>query len=491
MFAATALLVSTDPSLVASVQGVTESIADLRLEVLPGVEEACSRLGQGAVVLTLVHQPQGTDLSQVRLLVKAATAAQNPVATLVLSDRYHASQALALLRLGVVEYLARPLDLGRLSRLVDMVTLRARYLARHLAPAPAPGEKVGETHPFLYLRSGPMGQLMEQVLRVAPQETTLLLTGETGTGKTRLARLIHERSGRSQGPFLTVNCAALTANLIESELFGHARGAFTGADRDRVGKLAEAARGTLLLDEIDSLPPALQAKLLRVAEERVFEPVGSNRTQCFEARLIAASNRDLEEEVAAGRFRSDLYYRLNVVSFYLPPLRERPEVIPPMVDRFVAEFAARNGRDLWGVSGEALGALQGYDWPGNVRELRNVIERAVALCPGPAIQLDDLPEALRSAPTAAGVSGPAAPLPPAEGRLADTKEKAEAARILQALQRHNNNRLRTAVELGISRMTLYKKMHRYGLMRPGEDSRVARDAAPSPGQSGATGLAWA
>jgi len=312
-----------------------------------------------------------------------------------------------------------------------------------------------------------MGRLMEQVQRVAPQQTTILLGGETGTGKTRLARLIHEISPRRDQPFLVVNCAALPAELMESEMFGHVKGAFTGADRDRTGKFAEAGRGTLLLDEIDSLPLALQAKLLRVVEERTFEPVGSNHSQPMQARLIVASNRCLEKEVAAGRFRGDLHYRLDVVGFFLPPLRERRELIRPLAERLLAEFAARNGRAVTGITVEAFQALEAYHWPGNIRELRNVVERAVALCPGVEVQLADLTEAVRR-PAREERPAPAPQSPavsvPSDATLAKIKEEAETARIIEALERNDNNRLRTAAELGISRMTLYKKLHRYGLI---------------------------
>jgi DNA-binding NtrC family response regulator len=302
---------------------------------------------------------------------------------------------------------------------------------------------------------------------VAPQETTLLLTGQTGTGKTRLARLIHELSPRRHDPFLVVDCGALSPTLIESELFGHAKGAFTGAERDRAGKLAAAGRGTLLLDEVNSLPLPLQAKLLRAVDEHVFEPVGANRSQPLHARLIAASNAELQREVEAGRFRSDLYYRLNVVAFFLPPLRERRSSVAPLAHRFLAEFATRNRADVTGLSSEALRALEAYDWPGNVRELRNVLERAVALCPGPRIEPTDLPEVMREE----GFALPSATtaflrdsrdLKPAS--LQQSKQEVEVRRILEALHKNGNNRLRAAQELGISRVALYKKLHKYGLM---------------------------
>jgi DNA-binding NtrC family response regulator len=256
-------------------------------------------------------------------------------------------------------------------------------------------------------------QLREQLRRVAPQETTLLLTGETGTGKTRLARLVHELSPRHEEPFLVVDCGALSADLIESELFGHVKGAFTGADRDRPGKLAAASGGTLLLEEINSLPPPLQAKLLRAVDERVFEPVGANQGQRLRARLVAASNAPLEEEVTAGRFRADLFYRLNVVSFHLPPLRERPATVAPLARKFLAEFMARNRPDLRRLADEAMALLEGYSWPGNIRQLRNVIERAAALCPGPDVLSSDLPETIRCPTLAAAAASTSAPTRPA------------------------------------------------------------------------------
>jgi two-component system, NtrC family, response regulator HydG len=461
------LLVSSDPSLVTMVQGVVDSIRNLRLNVCDRLGDAAG-LRQEGVVVVVVHLPGDGDADPVGRLLRAVAASGKPLATLVISDTHRADHALALLRQGAADYLSRPLDLNRLAYLLDVLTVRARYAAAAAAPAVPEVASLGEQALFLYCRSAELGKIMEQVRRVAPQVTTVLLGGETGTGKTHLARLIHELSPRRDKPFLVVNCGALSATLIESEMFGHVKGAFTGADRERTGKFAEAGRGTLLLDEIDSLPLALQAKLLRVIEERLFEPVGGNKSQPMEARLIVASNRQLDHEVQTGRFRADLYYRLNVVSFYLPPLRERRELIPALADKFIREFAARDGRPVHGITARALQALQGYDWPGNIRELRNLIERAVALCAGREVDLEDLPAALQQGGPAAApapLAGPAVVPPPADGgTLARTKEEAEAQRIVQALRKHNNNRLRAAAELGISRMTLYKKLRRYGLL---------------------------
>jgi DNA-binding NtrC family response regulator len=301
-------------------------------------------------------------------------------------------------------------------------------------------------------------RLAAQVRAVAALPTTVLLAGETGTGKTRLGRALHRLSPRQHRPFLVVNCGSLSASLIESELFGHVKGSYTGADRDRTGKLAEADDGTLLLDDVDALPPSVQAKLLRVVEDHLFEPVGCNQSLPLRARLIAASNRELREEVAAGRFRADLYYRLDVVSFRLPPLRRRPGAVRRLAERFAAELGGRLGRPGLTVSEAALRALEAHDWPGNVRELRNVIERAAALCEGPQVTTAELPESV-GRPMAAAEVEEAGPVPLSRARM-----EVERERIAEALRRHGNNRLRAAAALGVSRMTLYKKLHKYGLI---------------------------
>jgi transcriptional regulator with PAS, ATPase and Fis domain len=401
------------------------------------------------VALVLAHLPAGADPEVLTPLLHAAAAGPRRSLALVLAERCCDEHARALLAAGAAAYLALPGDLAAFTRLAGVFT--------GPAPRAQPADDGGD--------DDDLPELMAPLRRLALQDTTLLLSGETGTGKTRLARLIHELSPLRHQPLLVIDCGALSASLIESELFGHAKGAFTGADRERAGKLAAAGRGTLLLDEVNSLPLPLQGKLLRAIDERVFEPVGSERPQPVLARLLAASNVPLEREVAEGRFRRDLYYRLSVVSFELPPLRARRGRIGPLAERFLAECAARHRRDVVGLSAPAVQVLEACDWPGNIRELRNAIERAVALCQGPVIGPDDLPPAVRSPQP-----WPAEAVPPTPNGLAtpttlsQSLQEAEMRRIREALMRHHNNRLRAAAELGISRMGLYKKLHKYGLI---------------------------
>jgi DNA-binding NtrC family response regulator len=467
MALATVLMQTRDSTFHHAIEQAIAPIADLQLEVVAGDATLPDRLRVSDVVLLLAHIPEDIPIKPLCAILESLREEGRPIATVVLFDHHRAEDELELLRLGVADVLDRPLDLNRLAYAIDVLTVRARYAARQVVKRAPTVESIGATEPFLYVSSGAAEQWMERVKRVAPGDTTVLLTGETGTGKTRLARLIHELSTRDKQPFVTVHCGALSASLLESELFGHVKGAFTGAVRDRPGKFAEVGRGTLLLDDIDALPTDLQAKLLRVVEERVFEPVGSNRVLKMEARLIVASNRILEHEVAAGRLRTDLYYRLNVVGFHLTPLRERREVIAPLARHFLNQLAHRAGQAPHEITPNALRALQDYAWPGNIRELRNVIERSVALCAGTKIELADLPEVVLNAVVNSANEIeelprllPAVPV----GSLAETREEAEAQRIAEALSRHKNNRKRVAAELGISRMTLYKKLHRYGLM---------------------------
>jgi DNA-binding NtrC family response regulator len=456
------LLVSGSDSLIVKIRGLKEGHKEVFFHVSHDIEEACALLHRQEIHLVLIHVANDSDEDKVAGLIKHAGSGERPCPVVVLANVYEGHQAITFFRAGAADYLSMPLDTGKLGFLLEVLTLRSRppvkppdaTLQRCRAPA---------HEPHNYVVAPEIAELMEQVRRVAPRDITVLVTGETGTGKTRLARLIHQMSPRHEKPFLIVDCGALTGSLIESEMFGHAKGAFTGADSDRQGKLAAVGEGTLVLDEINALPLPLQGKLLRAVEERVFEPVGSNRTMPLKARLIAVSNVLLDHEVAAGRFRADLFYRLNVAGFFLPSLRDRPASIAPLCNKFLAEFINRNRPDISGICPDVLKALEEYNWPGNIRELRNVVERAVALAPGPVIQLGDIPDAVargKELSRQLAIDGEASP----QGTLSQVRAEIEIQRIHAALQKHDNNRLRAAAELGISRMGLYKKLHKYGFI---------------------------
>ncbi|MEZ4417456.1 MAG: sigma-54 dependent transcriptional regulator [Gemmatimonadota bacterium] len=289
---------------------------------------------------------------------------------------------------------------------------------------------------------------------VAPQESTVLIGGESGTGKEVLARYIHALSARAERPFFSINCGALTESLLESELFGHVKGAFTGAVRDKEGLLVAAAGGTLFLDEVGELSPATQVKLLRALQEREVIPVGATEPVSIDVRILAATNRELEEEIRKGTFRSDLYYRLNVIQLRLPPLRERRDDIPLLAEHFLAQRTTDEGGELQ-IAGEALERLTQYDWPGNVRELENALERAAVLSKSSTITLAGLPERVREARAPRLVEDTPPPNP--------TMEVVERAYILWVLHAEGGNKTRAAEVLGIDPSTLYRKLNRYGL----------------------------
>lgn len=313
---------------------------------------------------------------------------------------------------------------------------------------------------------------------VAPTPTTVLLTGETGTGKELVARAIHELSHRASGPFVRVNCGALSESLLESELFGHVKGAFTSANENRTGRFEAGHGGTIFLDEINSVSYTLQVKLLRVLQEQEFERVGDTRTIRVDCRIVAATNRDLLDEIEAGRFRDDLYYRLNVVTVYLPPLRERASDIPDLVEFFVKMYAARNGRPAPKLTKEAIESLKSYSWPGNVRELQNYAERALVLMQGDEFTADLLPPHVRGlAPVRIGRSMASGPEKQAEelvtlglSEYADEKRPFEKVMSLverellaQMLRQCQGVQIKAAERLGINRNTLHKKVTEYGL----------------------------
>jgi DNA-binding NtrC family response regulator len=313
-----------------------------------------------------------------------------------------------------------------------------------------------------------MVRLFGMIARVSGSDSTILINGETGTGKGLAARAIHGHSGRREASFVAINCGAIPENLLESELFGHAKGAFTGATANKVGKFEQAHGGTIFLDEIGDMSPDLQVKLLRVLEEGEFEPVGSNRTVRVDVRVIAATHRDLEAQVRAGLFREDLYYRLYVIPLKLPPLRERGGDIVLLAEHFLEEFNARMQASVSGVSEEAQALLLGHEWPGNVRELRNLMERLVVLKPEGVITAQDLPIRLRGGSGARSVGRPVVALGEEGINLNSAVTEFEKALILQSLEKTQWVKNKAARLLKLNRTTLVEKIKRYQLESPGK-----------------------
>jgi DNA-binding NtrC family response regulator len=348
-------------------------------------------------------------------------------------------EAVGAMRDGAVNYLAKPIDLDELLAIVRHAAGMVQTAPQHPAELKLP--------PHVIAKSPLTLELFQQVALIAPSEARVFITGESGTGKEVVADMTHAWSARADGPLVKVNCAAIPEALLESELFGHEKGAFTGASAMRVGRFEEADGGTIFLDEIAEMSPALQAKILRVTQNGVFQRIGSNRELRTDARLIAASNRDLEAEVKAGRFREDLFYRLNVVELNLPPLRERREDILPLADLFISQLARSRAR----LADATADCLRNYSWPGNVRELRNVIERAVLLSQSELILPEHLPTKLREAARQA--------MPTLNADM-QTMDEIERTAILAALKQHQSNRTETAKALGISRRALLYKLQR-------------------------------
>jgi two-component system NtrC family response regulator len=378
----------------------------------------------------------------------------NPEIPFILVTAYGTVEtAVQAMREGAADYLTKPLDLEELQLRIGHVTeqVRLRSAVRDLQA------RLVERHRLegIIGESGRMQEVLALVKQVAPSDATVLVRGESGTGKELIARAIHFNSRRAAGPLVTLNCAALPEQLLESELFGHEKGAFTGAVAQRKGRFELADGGSIFLDEIGDLTPALQVKLLRVLQERQFERLGGTRTLTVDVRILAATHRDLEQAMRDGTFREDLYYRLNVVIIQIPPLRERREDIAALLDHFLLRFTEKNRREVTGITAAARDALLRYDYPGNVRELENVVERAVLLCRGRVIDLEDLPVALRP-----GERGTA----DAEPRnLPDLVESIERQAIRAALERHGGVQTQAAEELGISERVLRYKMRKYGL----------------------------
>lgn len=367
------------------------------------------------------------------------------------------ASAVEAMKRGAFDYLTKPVDTHQLQKLLEKAAERPyvweeiRHYEEGLESSGRFGRMVG--------MSAPMRRLYQQLRQAGPSSASVLIVGESGTGKELVARTLHELSPRKKGPFFALNCAAIPESLLESEIFGHERGAFTGADGRRQGCFELADRGTLLLDEVAEMAPATQVKLLRVLEERTFRRLAGTEEIHVDVRVIAATNRDPELTLREGQLREDLFYRLNVFTLELSPLRERLDDVPLLVNHFIREFSEANGKEIQGVDSSALRALGDYRWPGNVRELRNVIERAVIVCTQGSIGLDDLPPSVTGPPraAAAGSADPAGVSMP----VGTTVEEAERSLILRTLDATAQNKTRAAEILGISLKTLHNKLKKY------------------------------
>jgi two-component system response regulator HydG len=416
---------------------------------------AAARLGDPAVapydlVVTDLRLPGADGLE----VLRAARGRDARTAVLIMTAYGTVEGAVRAMRLGAFDFLQKPFELEQLEARV------ARALERSAGPPTVPAAAAARPAPASLIgESAALRAALDLARRVAPTRSTVLLTGETGTGKEEIAALVHALSPRAEGPFVKVNCAALPETLLESELFGHERGAFTGAERVRIGRFEQASGGTLFLDEIGDMTPTTQAKLLRVLQDQEFHRLGGTRPLRTDARIVTATNQDLEAALRAGRFREDLYFRLNVIAIHLPPLRERPEDVVALAEHFRAELATAFGRPLEGFDAEALAALRRHAWPGNVRELRNVVERAVLMADRPRITARDL--GLASDPGAAE-QGLVNALP-AEGlRLREV----ERALVMAALQRSGFVQKQAAALLGVSRRKLNYMVGRMGITHP-------------------------
>jgi DNA-binding NtrC family response regulator len=386
----------------------------------------------------------------------------------VLTGLESVAAAVEALRLGAADYLTKPVVGAELMGSVERA-LRQRALCEGEPAAQTPA---GEVDPLaVVLGDDPrIAKVLDIVRSVAPVKTTILMTGESGTGKSMLAHAVHKLSPRRARPFVELSCGSIPETLLESELFGHVKGAFTGAHADKVGRFLAADGGTLFLDEINSASPAMQLKLLRVLQERRFEPVGSSQTIEVDVRVVLATNQPLEELVAAGLFRQDLYYRINVITIQLPPLRARRGDVPLLAEGFLRKHAAELSRQIVGFSAGAMAAITAYPFPGNIRELANIVEHAAVLSKGQVIELDDLPEYVRGGSHTAAVparadvmADRAADTPWVPMTLEEAMKEPEKQILMRALRTNEWNRQRTAEQLGINRTTLYKKMKSLGI----------------------------
>jgi DNA-binding NtrC family response regulator len=411
-----------------------------------------------AIVITDLIMPRMDGLALLRALQNDGA----DVTTLLLTAQGSVESAVEAMKEGAYDYLTKPIDIPRLKILLEKVVERlatqreVKALRRQLREQGTFGSMVGN--------SPEMRKIYQVIEQSAPTGASVLISGESGTGKELVAQTIHQLSPRASFPFVAINCAAIPDTLLESEIFGHEKGAFTGAAERRAGCFELADRGTLFLDEIGEMTPGTQVKLLRVLQERKFRRLGGSAEHTVDVRVIAATNVDPVEAVKSGKLRDDLFYRLNVFSLTVPPLRERKEDLPLLVQAFIAEFNTRNQKSIAGVDKAAMRLLERHDWPGNVRELRNAIERATIVAPGPFVEPEHLPASLtgEAAPVAPAA---AATLAPGEGNLTPglTVDEAERRLIVMTLEHTRDNKTKAAELLGISLKTLHNKLNKLGL----------------------------
>ena len=396
-----------------------------------------------ALMLSDVRMPGASGIE----LLKAAKAAHPRLACILLTAYGTVDQAVEAMKDGADDFIMKPVDLAQLEARVAKA-LRTSALESEVAALRSQlDEKYGLEN--ITGSSDAMKKVFRIVRQAAPTDATVLIQGPSGTGKELVAHAIHNLSPRAHGPFIAVQCGALPDTLLESELFGHEKGAFTGAVSRQIGRFEAADHGTIFLDEISEISPATQVKLLRVLETRTFTRLGGSEALKADIRIVSATNRDLRAYVDEGKFREDLFYRLNVVDIELPALRDRPGDVPLLVSRFLKEFSAANGGKVTGITPEAMKLLEAWHWPGNVRELRNTVEKMVVLSEGGRLDVEDVPEQLRMNEQAASL--------PASGTLGE----AEKAKILDTLRESGGNRTLAAQKLGISRRTIYRKLDEY------------------------------
>jgi two-component system response regulator HydG len=443
----------------AHAQAVADSLSD------EAVECTMATRGQQAielierenfdVIVTDLRMPDVDGLAVLRKAKEELPEAE----VIVLTGHSSVHSAVTAMQGGAYTYLTKPLDITELRSAVEKASERIRLIRRNAQLTRRLDEKFG--FEGVIGNSPAMNKVIEQLKNLAPMETTVLIQGENGTGKELVAKALHQNSPRKTKPFVPVNISALPESIVESELFGHEPGAFTGASSRRIGRFELANGGTLFLDEVGEMPMETQIKLLRVLEDRKITRIGSNEEKPINIRLLAATNADLRKMMAEGRFREDLYYRISVVTIFLPPLRERRIDIPILIEHFLKEFSERYGRQVQGVSRGARQALMAYDWPGNIRQLRNTIERMLVLDMDGVLDVDDLPDDIAplSAASAEGVSGAASGHDALVGR---PFKEVEAYYLSKALELSGGNREEAARMLGIGERTLYRKIKEYG-----------------------------